>query len=400
MYQLLRHPEQLPVSFIKRKSMTKLFLLSILMLPFAAIAQNKDYQVKGKIGSIGKPAKIYLSYKNETGYVTDSVVLNNGQFEFKGTVNGAVLATLTISYTGAGYRVEQSQERRLYLEPGKIKVSSSDSLAHASVAGSKLTADFDRLESALKPGVDHEAAIMATYYQMQDDTTRMDKNFMATFHERCTRIHIEQQLIRIQFAKDNPNSYASLDALRIAGGSAPDYWVVFPVFNAFFPTVKNSPGGKQYAKDLEGIKATAVGIMAIDFTQNDTIGNPIRLSDFKGKYVLVEFWASWCAPCREENPNVVKAYNKYHDKGLEILGISLDDQRTKKAWLNAIRQDGLTWHHVSDLKGWDNEVAVLYRIHSVPANLLLDPTGKIIGRNLKGEELNKMLAEVFNEEAG
>jgi peroxiredoxin len=138
-----------------------------------------------------------------------------------------------------------------------------------------------------------------------------------------------------------------------------------------------------------------VGAIAPEFTQNDPDGNPVKLSSFRGKYLLVDFWASWCGPCRAENPNVVKAYTKYHDKGFEILGVSLDDEKGRTNWLNAIKKDGLTWKQVSDLKAWNNEAAQLYAIKAIPQNVLLDPSGKIIAKNLRAEALDKKLAELL-----
>jgi peroxiredoxin len=128
-----------------------------------------------------------------------------------------------------------------------------------------------------------------------------------------------------------------------------------------------------------------------DFTQNDQNGKPVRLSSFKGKYVLVDFWASWCGPCRAENPNLVKAYNTFKSKNFTILSVSLDNNKDK--WLEAIKKDVLTWTHVSDLKYWQNEVAVQFGIQSIPASFILDPTGKIIGRDLRGADLDTFLSK-------
>jgi len=138
-----------------------------------------------------------------------------------------------------------------------------------------------------------------------------------------------------------------------------------------------------------------IGAVAPDFTQNDTEGNPVKLSSFRGKYVLVDFWASWCGPCRAENPNVVNAFNQYKDKGFTVLGVSLDDEKGKQKWLDAIKKDGLTWTHVSDLKYWNNEVSKAYGIRSIPQNVLLDPNGVIIGKNLRGKALLDKLAEIL-----
>ena len=135
------------------------------------------------------------------------------------------------------------------------------------------------------------------------------------------------------------------------------------------------------------------GTQAVDFTQNDTANNPVSLSSFKGKYVLVDFWASWCGPCRHENPAVVEAYNKYKEKNFTILSVSLDQNKDK--WKQAIKADNLTWTHVSDLKYWQNEVAQLYHIQSIPANMLIDPSGKIIARDLRGAALYEMLGKML-----
>jgi peroxiredoxin len=142
-------------------------------------------------------------------------------------------------------------------------------------------------------------------------------------------------------------------------------------------------------------KATAIGAVAPDFTQKDTKGKSVKLSSLRGKYVLIDFWASWCGPCRKENPNVVKAYQKFKNKKFEILGVSLDNSDGKNAWLDAIEKDNLTWLQVSDLQGWKNAVAQLYGVQSIPQNFLLDPKGVIIEKDLRGNRLEEVLAKIL-----
>jgi peroxiredoxin len=372
--------------------MKKIFLAIMLIAPIALIAQNGSYTLKGKVGNVNAPAKVYIKYSSASGFVFDSTTIQNGQFEFKGTINDPIQATLRLSYEGTHSGPYETLS--VYLEPGQINISSPDSLFHAKITGSRINEDHEKLEDALKLIYKKGAATMAAYRALPADQQK-DKDSIAALNKRYKEISEEQKQVVIDFIKANPNSFISLDALKQIGGDIPDYSVVAPLFNAFSSEVKNTKAGKAYAKDLEAMKATAIGAIAPDFTQNDPDGKPIKLSGFKGKYVLVDFWASWCGPCRAENPNVVKAYNKYHGKGLEILGVSLDKENGKEAWLTAIQKDGLIWNHVSDLKGWKNEVAVQYGINSVPANMLLDKTGKIIGKNLRGEDLDKKLEEIY-----
>lgn len=144
---------------------------------------------------------------------------------------------------------------------------------------------------------------------------------------------------------------------------------------------------------LQAVKKSLPSNKAQDFTQPDATGKPISLSQFKGKYVLVDFWASWCGPCRQDNPNVVKAYNEFKDKNFTILGVSLD--QSKDAWLKAIQQDGLAWTQVSDLKFWNNEAATLYNVQAIPYNVLVDPAGNIIAENLHGAAIAQTLRKVI-----
>jgi peroxiredoxin len=200
----------------------------------------------------------------------------------------------------------------------------------------------------------------------------------------------------VKFIKANPGSFSAIYLLN-SYAAGMDLTEVESLYASLLPKYKETSNGKSIAKIIEARKITAIGKTAPDFSQPDTSGKEVKLSDFRGKYVLVDFWASWCGPCRAENPNLVKTYNKYKDNGFTVLGVSLDQPGKKNSWLAAIHKDNLTWTQVSDLKFWDNEVAVLYGIKAIPSNLLLDPQGKIVAKDLRGEELDKKLAGTLKD---
>src|SRR5690606_31210110 len=172
---------------------------------------------------------------------------------------------------------------------------------------------------------------------------------------------------------------------------------VEPVFLKLDASIRKSQQGKALASRILAEKTIRIGTIAPDFVQPDVNGHAVRLSDFRGRYVLVDFWASWCSPCRAENPNLKKAYERYRAKGFAVVAISLDDNKGKDAWLKAIVDDGLTWINVADLKGWSNEVAVLYGVRGVPTNYLIDQNEHIIAKDLRGDNLHNVLRDLFEK---
>jgi peroxiredoxin len=221
--------------------------------------------------------------------------------------------------------------------------------------------------------------------------------FQNHINDELKKLQIEQSAAIKIFILSNPNSYLSLLALYSVGGPTPDPAELDSLFNGLSPELKNTEAAHVFVNSLNELKHTAVGVTAPDFTQNDENGQPVTLSSFRGKYVLLDFWASWCGPCREENPNVVKAYDRFKNKNFTILSVSLDKADGKNSWLAAIKNDGLTWTQVSDLKFWSNGAALLYYVTSIPSNFLIDPNGKIIARDLRGQDLENKLEEVLGK---
>ncbi|OQP43194.1 alkyl hydroperoxide reductase [Niastella yeongjuensis] len=234
------------------------------------------------------------------------------------------------------------------------------------------------------------------FYDDQKKDGKYDTNGIGQGRYEIKLLRDERREQEIAFIKAHPNYLVSVEALKDAIGYLPDDIRIYDkLFKGLSPAVQKSKEGDSLKRTIDVFMKVCIGAEAPLFTSPDTAGHTVNLKDFRGKYVLLDFWASWCVPCREENPNVVKAYKQFKEKNFTVLGVSLDQANKKDAWVKAIKDDGLVWNHVSDLKFWDNAVAKLYAIHSVPQNFLIDPNGKIVAANLRGEELFKKLQELI-----
>jgi peroxiredoxin len=378
--------------------MKKIFLCIAALLPLMATAQQQPepFEIKSTVGHLSNPARAYLIYQLGANRVIDSAEITAGSFDFKGNILNPTPAIIVIDPFGKGLdKLDTSADNlNFYIDKGDVVITGKDSIARAQVTGSKINDDNKKLMAQLKPIIAKAQALNAE----KSAATPAQLNsaeFQNAMNARQKELQVEQRAVLKIFISTNPDSYLSLLALYSVGGPSPDPSEIDPLYNSLSDRIKNMEVARRLKSSLDALRATAIGTIAPDFTQNDVNGVPIKLSSFRGKYVLVDFWASWCGPCRQENPNVVKAYSKFKDKNFTIIGVSLDKPDGKSAWLAAIQNDNLYWTQVSDLKFWNNEVAALYKVTSIPANFLIGPDGKIIAKNLRGDDLENKLQEVL-----
>jgi peroxiredoxin len=377
--------------------MKRMILLALAIAPAAVWAQSNNYVLKAKIGNYKAPAKAYLIQIVNGKQAIDSALIDNGAFQFTGAAAEPARAQLVLDHYGEGLaRLGRDADiTTLYLEKGNINITAKDSVKYAIITGSKVNDDNKKYEAVLAGPEKTLRAINAEYEASSPDKKK-DPEFVNGLKSRFDAVAEQEKELQRQYIKQNPDSYISLMALTELAGQDMDASAFEPLYKELSVGVRNTTAGLAFAKSIDAARPTSVGAMAPVFTQNDVNDKPVSLTDFHGKYVLVDFWASWCGPCRGENPNVVKAYNKYKDKNFTVLGVSLDRPGKKDDWLAAIKADGLVWTQVSDLKFWDNEAAKAYGIRAIPQNYLIDPSGKIIAKNLRGDELNRKLATLFN----
>ncbi len=378
--------------------MKSAFFLALAVLSGTAFAQTgKPFTIKGSLKNFATPVeKVFLSYRAAGVTVSDSVEPKNGEYTFKGTVVEPVRAQLVarpLSTPGNPRTTSRRDVAYIFISPADIRAVSTDSFVNISITGSAAQDEYAKIEKDMKPFNDRAEELNKQYMEFDKAKDEAGKNKIMSQYKSLDK---ESKEVYARYLKANPSSPIAMYAINQYAGFDINADEVDPIFNALPASVKNLPSYKDLSARLVVARKIGIGKQAIDFTQNDTLGNPVSLSSFKGKYVLVDFWASWCGPCRRENPNVVTAFSKYKDKGFTVLGVSLDQPGAQARWIKAIHDDSLTWTHVSDLKYWENEAAKLYGVRAIPFNLLLDKEGKIVAKNIRGEDLQTKLAEIFN----
>lgn len=371
---------------------TGLLALALISTITSCSKKEEGFTINGTIAGLDK-GTVYLENTDEKGEkkIADSAeIQKGGVFTFAGKVSEPLLYTIKLK--GEEYGAF------FLLDNENIKVEAKkDSIFKAKVSGATQN---DIYKSYYDNEFKKIQAIAGPVYKTSDSLSQNGKvkltaDQQAFMDKKWKDLQTLADDLTDKFIRKNKDKVAAALVIsdRIVSYGTPEQ--VKTYYAVLSPEVQKSVYGKQLKEAIDLNDKTAVGVTAPEFSQTDVNGKVVKLSDYKGKYVLVDFWASWCGPCRKENPNVVQAYKTYHGKGFEVLGISLDDK--KNLWEKAIEKDGLTWTHVSDLKGWKNDVAVLYGVKLVPTNYLIGPDGKIVAKNLREEALQTKLKEIFSK---
>jgi len=366
--------------------MKRLILIATAAIFLLSCSTDK-FKINGKIEGIADQMVLLKTMVDNELITTDSTMMTGGVFNFKGTVS--VPDIYAIDFQDNGERII------LFLENSEITITgTADNLMGSTIKGSAthdILLEFNSLQEQLSE------PLMEVYYRYQ--TAAMDGSLTPELEASIQKEYMDENkkmvLVLKDFAIKNSNSVVSAYITVSNLVSFLTLEELEEIVNSFSKDIQTSQFVITLNEKLNVEKVTAVGQPFIDFSHPDQEGNIITFSSITGeKYVLLDFWAGWCAPCRRENPHLVNLYTKYNAKGFDIFGVSLD--RSREEWLGAIAADGLLWKQVSDISGWENSIAKMYGVQSIPANLLIDPNGIIIAKNLRGAELEAKLAELLD----
>ncbi len=352
-----------------------------------------DFIINGKITGTQAEYGLSVTYRDGGAVKIDSSAVDTakGIFSFQGKVETPDLMFITFP---------DGSEIELFVENSVITVKGGN-IRFPVIEGSASNDEY----TAYKLGRDSIDAGFVNLYTRYDSVLQKYNLARKAGNEKETRILYDQladieaipgarmKEYNIGYVKSHGSSFVAPVVLWNELAWSMDVPEMEPLVKGFDTTIQRSGYIALLKKRIETLKKVAIGNPAPDFTMNDTLGNPQKLSSYFGKVLLVDFWASWCGPCRRENPNLVAAFKEYSPRGFDILGVSLD--KKKDRWIKAIGDDKLSWHQLSDLQGWNNVVAKQYGIRSIPSNILLDKNGTIIAKNLMGDDLTDKLRELL-----
>ncbi|SHN40509.1 Thiol-disulfide isomerase or thioredoxin [Chitinophaga sp. CF418] len=373
-----------------------LMVLAACCITMPAMAQS--FQIKGKLGRLQAPAKVYIGYTFDGKSVYDSADVDNGNFSFDRPVSYPTNILLTVSRDGEPQTFFNAKDiAHLYVEPGSIVwLTSDESIANFDSNGSNSQDDYKTYQKFMADA-EEKLTLLTTESSntLQNDVSEKALAAKGTYMEHFrAAMDFRKQKMK-EFIQQHPEMYISLDILEEYAGAFIDYRDVEPLFKLLADHTKTSAKGKAYLKKIEVAKQTAVGAAAPEFSEKDPNGNRVTLSSFKGKVVFLNFWASWSAASRLENQQLKQILKTYSAKDLTVINVALEER--KEPWIQAMNEDRMPGYNVSDLKFLRNEIAELYNVTAVPQNVLIDASGNIIARNLKGSQLSEKIAGIVGK---
>jgi peroxiredoxin len=354
--------------------------LLIVILVHAQQVKPAGFRIEGHIQGVPDHSAVFLTDGNKPTDTLARTTVKGGEFILTGRVAEPNLIVLNFS--------SAKKKTTIFIGNESVALNGNiENLSAMGVTGSPSETDFLHFEEIFNPLF----AQMNQISQMANAPENASKR--DSLGEVYQAVAMQIQMSVDSFILQRKSSYVSPFLLVVVNPLSEDVFLLERRYQKLSPEAQQSMYGKYLQEQIDNGKVGAIGSDALDFSQADTSGKMIRLSSFKGKYVLVDFWASWCKPCRMENPNVLAAYDRFKAKNFTVLGVSLD--QNKSSWIKAINDDKLVWSQVSDLKFWNNDVARQYKIQQIPQNILIDPNGKIIGKNLRGAELDSKLCALL-----